>query len=99
MNFKTSSTSLSLFLQCYYIGGKEESAVGILGDLSWPVKSLMPADVVCSKLNKKDPQLCSLRYGESHCSDLLPSLYSDSSCTVSGGQINCFCLKTMMYIS
>uniref|UniRef100_A0A1B6LFH6 Mesencephalic astrocyte-derived neurotrophic factor homolog n=1 Tax=Graphocephala atropunctata TaxID=36148 RepID=A0A1B6LFH6_9HEMI len=47
---------------CYYIGGKEDSATGILGDLSWPVKASMPADIVCSKLNKKDSQLCSLRY-------------------------------------
>ncbi|XP_054275518.1 mesencephalic astrocyte-derived neurotrophic factor homolog [Macrosteles quadrilineatus] len=47
---------------CYYVGGKEESATGILGDLSWPIKASMPADVVCSKLNKKDSQLCALRY-------------------------------------
>lgn len=47
---------------CYYLGGKEESATGILGDLSWPIKASMPADVICAKLNKKDGQLCALRY-------------------------------------
>ncbi|KAG8250432.1 mesencephalic astrocyte-derived neurotrophic factor homolog [Homalodisca vitripennis] len=47
---------------CYYIGGKEDSATGILGDLSWPVKASMPPDVICSKLSKKDSQLCALRY-------------------------------------
>lgn len=57
-------------LQCYYIGGKVESATGILGDLSWPIKASMPADVICGKLNKKDSQLCALRYGKSGCDSL-----------------------------
>uniref|UniRef100_A0A1B6E242 Mesencephalic astrocyte-derived neurotrophic factor homolog n=1 Tax=Clastoptera arizonana TaxID=38151 RepID=A0A1B6E242_9HEMI len=47
---------------CYYIGGKADSATGILSDLSWPLKASMPADVICTKLNKKDSQLCALRY-------------------------------------
>jgi len=47
---------------CYYLGGKEDSATGILNDLSWPIKASMPPELVCSKLSKKDSQLCALRY-------------------------------------
>ncbi|XP_035738414.1 mesencephalic astrocyte-derived neurotrophic factor homolog [Vespa mandarinia] len=47
---------------CYYLGGLEESATGILGELSKPVSWSMPADKICEKLKKKDPQICDLRY-------------------------------------
>ena len=51
-------------LQCYYIGGLEESATGLLGEMSKPVSWSMPADKVCQKLYKKDQQICDLKYGE-----------------------------------
>jgi hypothetical protein len=51
-------------LQCYYLGGLEDSATGILGELSKPISWSMPADKVCEKLKKKDSQICDLRYGE-----------------------------------
>lgn len=44
------------------MGGLEESATGILGELSRPVSSFMPAEKVCEKLSKKDAQVCELRY-------------------------------------
>lgn len=40
----------------------EESATGILGELSKPLSWSMPADKVCEKLKKKDVQICDLRY-------------------------------------
>ncbi|XP_044764088.1 mesencephalic astrocyte-derived neurotrophic factor homolog [Coccinella septempunctata] len=47
---------------CYYLGGLEESATGILGEMSKPLSWSMPADKVCEKLKKKDVQICELRY-------------------------------------
>ncbi|KAG8232392.1 hypothetical protein J437_LFUL012535 [Ladona fulva] len=47
---------------CYYLGGLEESATGILSELSKPVSWSMPPDKVCEKLKKKDSQICDLRY-------------------------------------
>jgi len=47
---------------CYYIGGLEESATGLLGEMSKPVSWSMPADKVCQKLYKKDQQICDLKY-------------------------------------
>ena len=50
-------------VQCYYIGGLEESATKILGELSKPLSWGLPADKICEKLVKKDSQICELRYG------------------------------------
>jgi len=47
---------------CYYLGGLEESATGILGEMSKPLSWNMPADKICEKLKKKDSQVCELRY-------------------------------------
>lgn len=47
---------------CYYLGGLEESATGILGEMTKPLSWGMPADKVCEKLKKKDAQICELRY-------------------------------------
>lgn len=47
---------------CYYLGGLEESATGILGELSKPLSWSMPADKICEKLRKKDNQICDLRF-------------------------------------
>ncbi|KAL5285912.1 MANF family protein [Megaselia abdita] len=49
---------------CYNLGGLEESATGILGELSKPLSWSMPAEKVCEKLKAKDAQICALRYGE-----------------------------------
>lgn len=50
-------------LQCYYVGGTEDSATSIIGELTKPVAWGMPADKICLKLYKKDEQICDLRYG------------------------------------
>lgn len=47
---------------CYYLGGLEESATGILSELSKPLSWSMPADKICEKLKKKDAQICDLRF-------------------------------------
>lgn len=47
---------------CYYLGGLEESATGILGELSKPISWSMPGDKICEKLRKKDAQICDLRF-------------------------------------
>ena len=55
---------MSFSLQCYYLGGTEDAATGILGEMSKPLSWGMPSDKVCEKLKKKDKQICELRYGE-----------------------------------
>nr|CAG4646623.1 EOG090X0F26 [Macrothrix elegans] len=50
---------------CYYLGGLEESATGILSELSKPLSWSLPTDKVCEKLKKKDVQICDLRYEKS----------------------------------
>ncbi|XP_056632559.1 mesencephalic astrocyte-derived neurotrophic factor homolog [Diorhabda sublineata] len=47
---------------CYYLGGLEESATGILGEMSKPMSWSMPAEKICEKLKKKDAQICELHY-------------------------------------
>ncbi|XP_055607247.1 mesencephalic astrocyte-derived neurotrophic factor homolog [Uranotaenia lowii] len=47
---------------CYYLGGVDDSATGILNELSKPLSWSMPADKICEKLKKKDAQICDLRF-------------------------------------
>lgn len=47
---------------CYYLGGTEDAATGILGEMSKPLSWGMPSEKVCEKLKKKDRQICELRY-------------------------------------
>ncbi|XP_060534248.1 mesencephalic astrocyte-derived neurotrophic factor homolog [Cylas formicarius] len=47
---------------CYYLGGLEESATGILGEMSKPMSWSLPSEKICEKLKKKDQQICELRY-------------------------------------
>ncbi|GLH07125.1 Mesencephalic astrocyte-derived neurotrophic factor homolog [Gryllus bimaculatus] len=47
---------------CYYLGGLDTSATGILGELSKPLSWSMPAEKICERLKKKDNQICDLRY-------------------------------------
>lgn len=49
---------------CYYMGGDESSATGILSELSKPLSWSMPVEKICEKLKKKDSQICDLRYGK-----------------------------------
>nr|SVE74484.1 EOG090X0F26 [Daphnia barbata] len=50
---------------CYYLGGLDESATGILSEMAKPLSWSTPVDKVCEKLKKKDNQICDLRYEKS----------------------------------
>jgi len=48
---------------CYYVGGAEDSATGILGEMSKPLSWGVPPQKICSdKLRKMDSQICDLMY-------------------------------------
>jgi len=47
---------------CYYIGGLEESATKIVPEMSKPLSWGLPVEKVCERLEKKDSQICELRY-------------------------------------
>jgi len=47
---------------CYFIGGTEDAATGILGVMSKPLSWGMPPEKVCEKLEKADSQVCQLAY-------------------------------------
>lgn len=44
------------------MGGAATSATYIVPEMTKPMSWKMPADKVCEKLLKKDPQICDLRY-------------------------------------
>lgn len=47
---------------CYYIGGTEDAATGILKQISGPLSNFLPPSKICEKLKKLDSQICELRY-------------------------------------
>jgi len=47
---------------CYFLGGTDDAATGILGEMSKPLSWGVPPEKVCEKLKKKDKQVCELRY-------------------------------------
>ncbi|XP_002127331.2 mesencephalic astrocyte-derived neurotrophic factor homolog [Ciona intestinalis] len=47
---------------CYYIGGTEDAATGLLQEVTKPCSYHLPAQKICEKLKKKDAQICELRY-------------------------------------
>eukprot|EP00049_Salpingoeca_infusionum_P004032 m.74026 g.74026 ORF g.74026 m.74026 type:complete len:172 (-) comp12385_c0_seq1:171-686(-) len=49
---------------CYYLGATEDAATGLINEMTGPVSRFMPPAAVCSKLKKKDSQLCELQYDE-----------------------------------
>ncbi|ESO82563.1 hypothetical protein LOTGIDRAFT_97040, partial [Lottia gigantea] len=50
---------------CYYVGGVETSATGILNKISDPIKNHLPESLICEKLKKADSQICDLKYDKS----------------------------------
>eukprot|EP00043_Microstomoeca_roanoka_P020268 m.242732 g.242732 ORF g.242732 m.242732 type:complete len:180 (+) comp17138_c0_seq1:131-670(+) len=49
---------------CYYIGGTDDAATGLLREVSGPIGRYMPPAAICKKLQKKDSQICELEYEE-----------------------------------
>ena len=50
--------------QCYYIGGTEDAATGMLSEVTKPMSYHLPPEKICEKLKKKDSQICELQYGK-----------------------------------
>uniref|UniRef100_H2ZBQ1 Mesencephalic astrocyte-derived neurotrophic factor homolog n=1 Tax=Ciona savignyi TaxID=51511 RepID=H2ZBQ1_CIOSA len=47
---------------CYYIGGTDDAATGLLQQVTKPMSFHMPIEKICEKLKKQDSQICELRY-------------------------------------
>eukprot|EP00462_Mataza_sp_D1_P004083 CAMPEP_0175107578 /NCGR_PEP_ID=MMETSP0086_2-20121207/12012_1 /TAXON_ID=136419 /ORGANISM="Unknown Unknown, Strain D1" /LENGTH=128 /DNA_ID=CAMNT_0016384399 /DNA_START=161 /DNA_END=547 /DNA_ORIENTATION=- len=47
---------------CYYIGGSDDAATGMLRELSRPLSYNMPKEKICENLKKKDAAICELAY-------------------------------------
>jgi len=47
---------------CYYVGGAETSATGMLGMITKPLKNYLPSEKICEKMKKQDSQICELIY-------------------------------------
>lgn len=47
---------------CYYIGGTEDAATGMLGEVTKPMSYHVPPEKICEKLKRKDSQICELQY-------------------------------------
>jgi hypothetical protein len=47
---------------CYYLGGVEDSATGILSEMSKPLSWSMPALKICERLKKMDAQVCDIKF-------------------------------------
>ena len=50
--------------QCYYIGGTDDAATGMLGEVTKPMSYSKPVEKICENLKKKDGQICELQYGK-----------------------------------
>lgn len=46
------------------MGGLEDSATGILSEMSKPLSWSMPALKICERLKKMDAQVCDIKYGK-----------------------------------
>jgi len=47
---------------CYFVGGTDDAATGILNNLIKPMSYHMPPEKICAKLKSMDNQICELRY-------------------------------------
>ncbi|XP_050424251.1 mesencephalic astrocyte-derived neurotrophic factor homolog [Adelges cooleyi] len=47
---------------CYYLGGLEDSATGILSEMSKPLSWSMPSVKICERLKKMDVQICDIKF-------------------------------------
>lgn len=47
---------------CYYIGGTEDAATGMLNEVIKPLSYHKPAEKICEDLKKRDGQICELQY-------------------------------------
>jgi len=47
---------------CYYIGGTDDAATRMLGEVSKPLSNFYPVMKICEKLHKKISGVCDLKY-------------------------------------
>uniref|UniRef100_A0A0B7B9T6 Mesencephalic astrocyte-derived neurotrophic factor homolog n=1 Tax=Arion vulgaris TaxID=1028688 RepID=A0A0B7B9T6_9EUPU len=47
---------------CYFVGGTEDAATGILSNVIKPMSYHLPTDKICDKLKQMDSQICELRF-------------------------------------
>lgn len=47
---------------CYYIGGLDESATGMMKDLVPKFENFFPPEKICESIKKNNPQVCELKY-------------------------------------
>ncbi|KXJ15780.1 mesencephalic astrocyte-derived neurotrophic factor homolog [Exaiptasia diaphana] len=47
---------------CYYIGGTEDAATGMLNEVTKPMSYSKPVEKICEALKSKDAQICELQY-------------------------------------
>ena len=47
---------------CYYIGGSETSATGMMWLISKPMSRFLPVEKACEQVKKKDSAICELQY-------------------------------------
>jgi hypothetical protein len=47
---------------CYYIGGSETSATGMMWLVSKPLSRFLPVEKACESVKKKDSAICDLQY-------------------------------------
>ncbi|KAK3712749.1 hypothetical protein QZH41_013200, partial [Actinostola sp. cb2023] len=49
---------------CYYIGGTEDAATGLLHQVTKPMSYSKPVEKICEALKKIDGQICQLQYDQ-----------------------------------
>ncbi|KAK1169110.1 mesencephalic astrocyte-derived neurotrophic factor-like [Acipenser oxyrinchus oxyrinchus] len=47
---------------CYYLGATSDAATKMTSEVTRPMSSHVPVQKICEKLQKKDSQICELRY-------------------------------------
>ncbi|XP_076153453.1 cerebral dopamine neurotrophic factor [Alosa pseudoharengus] len=47
---------------CYYLGASSDAAARVTGEVTRPLSAHVPPPKICQKLQKRDGQICELRY-------------------------------------
>uniref|UniRef100_A0A672K9H6 Mesencephalic astrocyte-derived neurotrophic factor-like n=1 Tax=Sinocyclocheilus grahami TaxID=75366 RepID=A0A672K9H6_SINGR len=50
---------------CYYLGASSDAAAKVTGEVSRPLSAHVPVRKICQRLQRRDGQICELRYGRS----------------------------------
>ncbi|XP_030644254.1 cerebral dopamine neurotrophic factor [Chanos chanos] len=47
---------------CYYLGASSDAAARVTGEVTRPLSSHVPVQKICQRLQRRDSQICELRY-------------------------------------